>query len=98
MLLFQGQPTVLSPAVRPIERALYKLAKPESEQSALAYTVAMLAFNAGGLILLHALMRLQGALPLNPQGFGPVAPDLAFNTAVSSSPTRTGSPTPARRP
>src|SRR5262249_39825350 len=31
------------------------------------------------------LMRLQGLLPLNPQGFGSaqVAPDQAFNTAVS---------------
>ena len=28
-------------------------------------------------------MRLQAVLPLNPQGFAGVAPDLAFNTAIS---------------
>ena len=47
------------------------------------YTVAMIAFNAAGFVVLYALMRLQGFLPLNPQHFGAVAPDLAFNTAVS---------------
>jgi K+-transporting ATPase ATPase A chain len=31
----------------------------------------------------YLILRLQHLLPLNPQGFGPVAPDLAFNTAVS---------------
>ena len=29
------------------------------------------------------MQRLQGVLPLNPQGFGGVAPALAFNTAAS---------------
>ena len=29
------------------------------------------------------MLRLQHLLPLNPQGFGPVRPDLAFNTAAS---------------
>ena len=43
----------------------------------------MLAFNAVGFVVLYALMRLQAALPLNPQGFSGVAPDLAFNTAMS---------------
>ena len=43
----------------------------------------MLAFNGMGFLLLYVLLRLQHMLPLNPQGFGPVAPDLAFNTAVS---------------
>ena len=43
----------------------------------------MLAFNAAGFLLLYGMMRLQAILPLNPQGFAGVAPDLAFNTAVS---------------
>ena len=43
----------------------------------------MLVFNAAGFVFLYGLMRLQAILPLNPQGFDPVAPDLAFNTAVS---------------
>ncbi|GAB1480295.1 potassium-transporting ATPase subunit KdpA [Paracoccaceae bacterium] len=48
-----------------------------------AYAMAVLAFNAAGFVLLYALLRLQGALPLNPDGIGGMAPDLAFNTAVS---------------
>ena len=43
----------------------------------------MLLFNACGFFLLYALMRLQAGLPLNPAGQSAVAPDLAFNTAVS---------------
>ena len=43
----------------------------------------MLLFSAVGLVLLYGMQRLQGALPFNPQGFGGVSPDLAFNTAVS---------------
>jgi K+-transporting ATPase ATPase A chain len=48
-----------------------------------AYAIAMLLFNAAGLFALYALQRLQGFFPFNPQGFGAVAPDLAFNTAAS---------------
>jgi len=47
------------------------------------YTLAMLAANAAGFVLLYLLLRLQGVLPLNPQGFDGIAPWLAFNTAVS---------------
>ena len=47
------------------------------------YTVAMLLFNAAGFACVYALMRLQGLLPLNPEGMSAVAPDLTFNTAVS---------------
>ena len=57
--------------------------RPEKEHSWLSYTLAMLTFNALGFLLLYALLRLQGGLPLNPQGFAGVAPDLAFNTAMS---------------
>jgi K+-transporting ATPase ATPase A chain len=47
------------------------------------YTLAMLAVNAAGFVVLYALLRLQGVLPLNPQGFDGLPPWLAFNTAVS---------------
>lgn len=46
-------------------------------------TLAMLAANAAGFVLLYLLLRLQGVLPLNPQGFGGIGPWLAFNTAAS---------------
>jgi K+-transporting ATPase ATPase A chain len=83
--LFSNEHTFLTPALGPVERGFYRLAgiDPKSEQGWLAYTLAMLVFNAAGFAFLYGLMRLQAALPLNPQGFDPVAPDLAFNTAVS---------------
>jgi potassium-transporting ATPase potassium-binding subunit len=53
------------------------------EQNWLNYAVALLIFNLAGMILLFAILTLQAAMPLNPQHLGPMAPDLAFNTAVS---------------
>jgi potassium-transporting ATPase potassium-binding subunit len=75
----------LLPALAGVERGLNRLAGPRagSEQGWLSYALSMLAFNAAGFVLLYGLLRLQGMLPLNPQGFGGLAPDLAFNTAVS---------------
>ena len=67
------------------ERAFFRLAcvDPSSEQNWFNYAIALLLFNLAGMILLFGILLLQGSLPLNPQGFGPVAPDLALNTAVS---------------
>jgi K+-transporting ATPase ATPase A chain len=83
--VFNGERTFLSPILRPIETALYRVAGIDErrEQHWVTYTIAMLLFQVGGLAVLYALMRLQGALPLNPQGMAAVPPDLAFNTAVS---------------
>lgn len=83
--VFAGKTTILSPVVAPVERLLYRLAgvEPGKEQTWLQYTLAMLAFSAAGFVLLYAIQRLQAFLPLNPQGFAGVPPDLAFNTAVS---------------
>ncbi|MET0529185.1 MAG: potassium-transporting ATPase subunit KdpA [Microvirga sp.] len=77
--------TFLSPVLGPVERGFYALAgvDPVWEQSWRGYALAMLLFNAAGFALLYAILRLQGFLPLNPQGFGALSPDLAFNTAVS---------------
>jgi K+-transporting ATPase ATPase A chain len=83
--VFEGEPTFLSPALRPLEALLYRISGIDErrEQHWLAYALAMLAFNAAGFVLLYALLRLQGLLPLNPAGMSAVPPDLAFNTAVS---------------
>ncbi len=83
--VYAGERTLLSTVFGPVERGLYRLAgvDPAREQGALAYTLGMLAFNAAGLVLLYAILRLQGFLPFNPLGFAGVSPDLAFNTAVS---------------
>ncbi len=58
-------------------------AQPEREQSWRDYAVALLIFSIVGVVAVYALQRLQGVLPLNPQGFGAVMPDSAFNTAIS---------------
>ncbi len=83
--VFSGERTWLSPVLSPVEAGFYKLAgvRREAEQGWLSYTVSVLAFSLAGFLALFAILRLQGVLPFNPQGFGPVAPDLAFNTAVS---------------
>lgn len=83
--VFCSESTFLSPMLRPVELGFYRLAGVDSskEQSWRSYTVAMLAFNAAGFVFLYMLMRLQAWLPLNPQDFPAVPPDLAFNTAVS---------------
>lgn len=83
--VFAGERTFLSPVLRPIEVALYRLGgvDEKQEQHWLTYTVAMLLFHVGGFILLYALIRLQGVLPFNPAGQSAVAPDLTFNTVIS---------------
>jgi potassium-transporting ATPase potassium-binding subunit len=80
-----GERTFLTPVVSPLERVFYRLSgvDPAREQSWLAYTMAMLAFSVAGFVSLYVLQRLQGYLPLNPQEFGAVPPDLAFNTSTS---------------
>jgi len=83
--VFAGERTLLSPVLRPVEVALYRLGgvDEKQEQHWLTYTVAMLLFHVGGFILLYALIRLQGVLPFNPAGQSAVAPDLTFNTVIS---------------
>ncbi|WP_394891596.1 potassium-transporting ATPase subunit KdpA [Mesorhizobium sp. AaZ16] len=83
--VFNGERTLLSPVLHPIERGLYALSGIDGrqEQHWLTYAVAMLLFNAAGFVLLFGLQRLQGVLPFNPMGFGAVTPDSSFNTAVS---------------
>jgi K+-transporting ATPase ATPase A chain len=69
----------------PIERLIYRLAgvRPANEMNWRQYAAALLAFNGMGMLLLYALQRWQGWLPLNPAGLGAVPPDTAFNTAAS---------------
>ncbi|WP_363347398.1 potassium-transporting ATPase subunit KdpA [Methylocystis echinoides] len=80
-----GERTLLSSPLIPVERVFYRIAgvDPAQEQGWFAYTLAMLAFSIIGFVSLYALQRLQGVLPLNPQGFAGVPADLAFNTSLS---------------
>jgi len=83
--VYEGRRTFLDPVMRPVEKLIYRLGgiKPEEEMNWKVYAFAMLLFNGAGLLAVYGLQRLQGSLPLNPQGFGAVAPDSAWNVAVS---------------
>ncbi|MCJ1877480.1 potassium-transporting ATPase subunit KdpA [Pseudomonas nitroreducens] len=83
--VMEGQRTFLSPVFLPVERAIYRVCgiHPDDEQDWKSYTLALLAFNLVGLVLLFAILLLQGGLPLNPQHLPGLEWTLAFNTAVS---------------
>ena len=83
--VYEGQSCGLDRVVGPLERLVYRLCgvRQTDEMNWKTYAVAMLLFNGAGLFALYALQRWQEFFPFNPQGFGAVAPDLAFNTAAS---------------
>jgi potassium-transporting ATPase potassium-binding subunit len=77
--------TWLDPVLCPVERRTYRLMgiRSDEEHNWKQYTFAMLFFSLVGCVFTYAILRLQNLLPLNPQGFGAVNSDLAFNTAAS---------------
>ncbi len=83
--VFEGDRQPLPRLFGAIERLLCKLCgvDPKQQQDWKQYTLAMLVFSAITLLVTYGIERLQHVLPLNPQNFPPVAPDLAFNTAAS---------------
>lgn len=83
--VFQRERTMLDPVLGPVERLIYRLAavRPEEEMDWKGNAAAMILFNLVGFVTVYALQRLQGFLPLNPQGFPGVSPDTSFNSAVS---------------
>src|SRR5690349_19938872 len=83
--VYEVKPCGLDCLLGPVERAMYRLCgiRPADEMDWKIYGIAMLVFNAAGLLFLYGLQRLQHLLPLNPAGLGVVSPDLAFNTAAS---------------
>ena len=83
--VYTGKARIAQRLLGPIERVLYRLfgIQEDQEQSWKQYAVAVMVFNALGVLLVYALQRLQGHLPENPNGFAGVDPRVAFNTAVS---------------
>ncbi len=83
--VFNRERTFLDPLLRPLERLIYRLTGVDEgrEMRWTEYAGALLAFSVVSMLVLYLLERLQGLLPLNPQGLAGVAPDLAFNTASS---------------
>ena len=68
-----------------VERLLYRAAgvDPDKDMPWTQYAIALLLFNALGVLVVFAIQRLQFWLPLNPQAFVNVSPDSSFNSAVS---------------
>jgi K+-transporting ATPase ATPase A chain len=83
--VWQGEATWLDGVMGPPERACLRIMGPGAGkgQGWFAYTLSFLAFSAASFLFLYAILRLQGQLPLNPQGAPAMSPDLAFNTAIS---------------
>ena len=83
--VYRGERVWLSAVMRPVERVTYRLigVNEEREQTWVGYLVAMLALTVVSIAFTFLVLRFQDHLPLNPQNLPGVAPDLAFNTAVS---------------
>ncbi len=83
--VFARRRTWLDPLMRPVERLVYRLTGVDETHDMrwTEYAIALLLFSVVSMLVLYTMQRVQHALPFNPQRFGPVAPDLAFNTAAS---------------
>jgi len=83
--VFEGERTFLSPALRPVERGIYRLCGVDDavEQGWKGYTVSVLMLALVSIVAVYLILRVQGSLPFNTNAAGPMSPDLAFNTAVS---------------
>jgi K+-transporting ATPase ATPase A chain len=83
--VFEGRSCGLDRVVGPFERLLYRICAVDTRQEMdwKTYALALVGFNALGLLAVYAIQRVQGSLPLNPVGLPGVDPFVAFNTAVS---------------
>jgi len=83
--VFKRERTFLDPVLRPIERLLYRLTLVDEDHDMrwTEYAFSMLLFSGVSMLVLYVIERVQQILPLNPQKFAGIAPDLAFNTAAS---------------
>jgi K+-transporting ATPase ATPase A chain len=83
--VMEGERTLLSPVLRPIERTIYRVCGVDEtvEQTWKGYAFSVLALALVAIVAGYLVLRLQDVLPLNPAGIAPMSPDLAFNTSVS---------------
>ncbi|WP_395017101.1 potassium-transporting ATPase subunit KdpA [Dongia sp.] len=84
--VFNGERTFMTPVLRPLERGIYAVCGVDEarEQHWTRYTTGMLIFSLASFLFVYGLQRLQATIPLfNPAGMAAVAPDSAFNTAIS---------------
>ena len=98
--VYDGKSVWFTRIVGPVERITYGMAgiQPDAEMGWKQYAGPLLAFYLAGMLLLYGLQRLQGWLPINPQGFGAVPPPLGPGIRPRASPpTQTGRPMHPRR-
>ena len=83
--VMEGERTMLSPILRPIERGVYRVCGIDetAEMGWRGYAVAVLSMAFIAIVAGYVVFRLQDVLPLNQGGIPPMTPDLAFNTSVS---------------
>ena len=83
--IYEGKLPLFVRWIAPVENLFYRLCGVDSKQEMrwTRYALAMLWFALLSVLAVYAMQRLQGMLPLNPQGFGAVSPDSSFNTAIS---------------
>jgi len=83
--VYEDAPMWIDRILGPIERLIYKLSgvRKGTEMGWKTYAVAVMLFNAVGMLAVYVLQRAQVHLPLNPMAMTPVTPDSSFNTAVS---------------
>ncbi|MFN8174173.1 MAG: potassium-transporting ATPase subunit KdpA [Solirubrobacteraceae bacterium] len=83
--VYDGERHALGAVLGPLERLTYRLLGPAArgEQDWKGYARSLLAFSAASWLGLYLVLRLQGSLPWNPEGFGPMPWDVAFNTTSS---------------
>ncbi len=79
--VFDGRVHFLAWAERPVYRALGT--GPEQEQNWKRYATSLVIFSAVAMGITYLLIRIQGSLPLNPQGLDAPHQALSFNTAAS---------------
>jgi K+-transporting ATPase ATPase A chain len=83
--VMEGERTILSPVLRPVERGIYRVARIDEtvEQGWKGYAVSVLLMAVIAIVVGYVMLRLQDVLPLNPSGAVAQTPELAFNTSVS---------------
>lgn len=83
--IYMGKKTWLHWPLGWLETVIYKLARidPKQEMTWQVYFATMLQFAALGFVVLFSLFAGQYYLPFNPQSLPGLAPDLAFNSAIS---------------
>jgi K+-transporting ATPase ATPase A chain len=83
--VMEGERTILSPLLRPVERAIYRVCGIDAtaEQTWKGYAVSVLVMALVAIVAGYVVFRLQDVLPFNQGGIPPMSPDLAFNTSVS---------------